>query len=353
MHVKIVGFKCHVDTYYDFYSGDMILLKGPSGSGKSTILQAIFWCLYGSMRGIYNNTGQTKSCSVTLSINDLIIYRQKRPELLRVTIVSNNNNETNENNYEDIVAQQIINQAFGTRNLWKSCSYVGQKERCCLLSGSSSERLTLLNQLSFEKDNPKEYISRIDQELKSINEKFLTTQAGFTAELKLFTQQMTERRVTVNINDDAIDKLYNNINKTETDIKSLYDKILEHERTKGSYDTLMEQIKRCEMQLGSYNNSNNKNIYDENRYNIEINIIQSEIDKLRPMISKINTYEETKRRVETIKFQIDQVNTKINETNIKISSINGGNNSDNIVTNNEQIWHVSNQESQRTKYNYE
>src|SRR5680860_372601 len=118
MHVKIVGFKCHLDTHYDFHPNSMVLLKGESGAGKSTILQAIFWGLYGSMRGIYNNTGLIKKCSVTLQINQLVIYRQKRPELLRVTIL--NPNDKSEKTYEDDVAQQIIVQAFGSKELWKS-----------------------------------------------------------------------------------------------------------------------------------------------------------------------------------------------------------------------------------------
>ena len=54
MFIKIVGFKCHIDTCYEIDTNTMVLLKGVSGAGKSTVLQGIYWALYGSMRGIYN-----------------------------------------------------------------------------------------------------------------------------------------------------------------------------------------------------------------------------------------------------------------------------------------------------------
>lgn len=227
MYIKIVGFKCHIDTHYDFDLNSMILLQGQSGSGKSTILQAIYWCLYGNFRSVYNNTGQVKKCSVTLKINQLIIYRQKRPELLKVTITvpkNQNNQEGIEERledqvYEDDVAQQIIDRAFGSKELWKSCSYIGQKERCSLLSGTASERLTLLNQLSFDMDNPKEYISRIDQELKTVNNSFLELQAGFTTELDLFTKQLSTKPVKNTLSDIEMEQLSTRIGDMNLEVK--------------------------------------------------------------------------------------------------------------------------------------
>ena len=82
MHIKIVGFKIHIDVEFIFQNGEMTLLKGSSGAGKSTILQAVFWALYGNMRSIYNNAGITKNLSVTLSLPGITIYRKKNPELL-------------------------------------------------------------------------------------------------------------------------------------------------------------------------------------------------------------------------------------------------------------------------------
>ena len=88
MRIKILGFKCHLETEYIFVNNEMTLIKGQSGCGKSSLLQAIFWCLYGNMRSIYNNVRITKNLSVTLEINGITIHRKKNPELLTVTMNS-------------------------------------------------------------------------------------------------------------------------------------------------------------------------------------------------------------------------------------------------------------------------
>ena len=340
MHIKIVGFKCHIDAYYNFNSDDMILLKGPSGAGKSTILQSIFWCLYGSMSNIYNNTGEIKTCSVTLYINDLIIYRQKRPELLKVTICSTDNID-----YEDIVAQNIIEQSFGSKNLWKSCSYIEQKHRCGLLSGSSSEKLELLNQLSFDSDNPKEYIFKIGEELKSANNKFLTCQANFIAELNLFTETITNKPITLNISDHDIEELSNEIKTGEKDVKILYTKVLEHERVQGSYNTLVTQITSCKSQLNNYININYN---DENIYIDKINKLQLDITQLKSILNELQSYQNTKMRMETINQKITSIDHQLNTVNIDINKF--GLNDIKIIPTNDQIRQSQNQESLRSDY---
>lgn len=297
MHIKIVGFKCHLDTHYDFEPNLMILLKGATGAGKSTILQAIFWGLYGAMRGVYNNTGVTKKCSVTLQINQLTVYRQKGPELLRVTILHNNLETT----YEDEIAQQIINQAFGSRELWKSCSYIVQKERCSLLSGTSSERLTLLNQLSFNQDNPKDYISRIDQELKTVNTNFINIQAGFTVELNLFTQQISERPVIITLSEDNITQMNTEICDLTEAIETLYGDVLGHERNIGSYNTIISQIKSGNDQLNNLVVSD----FNEDQYNNSVFKINTNINSMKNIITNANHYDAIKQQANSLKSQIN------------------------------------------------
>jgi len=330
MHIKIVGFKYHIDASYDFNSNSITLLKGKSGKGKSTILKAIYWCLYGSMRGVYNNTGKIKKCSVTLKINDLVIYRQKRPELLKITI---NNQE-----YEDIVAQQIIDQSFGPNKLWKACSYIVQKKRCSLLSGSASEKLDLLNQLSFDKDDPKEYISRIDAELKTVNTKFITIQAEYTAELNIFTNQIGIRPVIVTLSQIELDKLVTEIKENEKISKKLYEDILTQERLQGSYNTVLEQIKTIETKLSTITITNN----------IDTTTISNEINNLKTQLSTIAIQKSQIDQYNYIKSQIDNNVNKLNTINTELNLI--PNNLPQLNPTNEQIWQVSNQENQRLQY---
>lgn len=265
MHVKLVGFKCHLDAEYKFHNNEMILLKGESGAGKSTILQAIFWCLYRSLKNVSNNTGIIKECGVTLEIDQMVIYRRKTPKLLSVNI---NNTE-----YKDEIAQELINRKFGTKELWKSCSYIVQKERCDLLKGSLSERLALLNQLSFEQDNPKDYIFKIDQELKSLNKEFTESQSAFTAELNIFSEQLSIKPVTTVLTQDKLCDLENEINSISRDIERLYLEVLEHERNLGSYNTLTNQIISIQYRLDNIILTN----YNEEEYFKNVNELNENI----------------------------------------------------------------------------
>ena len=197
MKIKLNGFRSHVDTEFEFPENVVTLLKGPSGIGKSTIFAAISWVLYGSMQFVYNNTGATNKCSVTLEFNQprMIIYRQKRPELLRITLFT----EGEEVKYEDRVAQQIIDQSFGTKDVWTSCCYLAQFSRSYLLSASNSDKTELLNNLSFTAEDPELYINRIEAELNRINQEFSTKQGIFTNECNRFGEEIAKANLDMNL----------------------------------------------------------------------------------------------------------------------------------------------------------
>ena len=337
MHIKIVGFKCYLDAHFDFTPNSMTLLSGSTGAGKSTILEAIFWSLYGVTRNIYNNKGLSKKCSVTLQINQLIIYRQKRPELLRVTL--NHNGESKD--YEDEVAQQIINQAFGSRELWKSCSYIGQKERCMLLSGTANDRLSLLNQLSFNQDNPKSYISRIGEELKTINKDFITLQSEFTAELNLFSQQMTNKTVTVTLTPEEIKDLEIQISNLKTEITKLYQEVMTHERNIGSYETVCNQIKVYE--------NIREPFFDLGGYNLEKDNLNNNIQGMKNILTNANHYEAIIQQKQSLESQKQSYETQLTNIDLQItnqkeilSGLPEYNKEINVT--NEMIWKVQQQE---------
>jgi len=342
IYLKIVGFKCHIDSTFEIDKNSMILLKGPSGVGKSTILQAIYWALYEGQRGVYNNSGVIKTCSVTLKINQLLIFRQKRPELLKVTIY-----DKDEKTYEDTVAQQIINQAFGSKELWKSCSFIGQKERCELLSGSAAERLTLLNQLSFNMDDPKEYINRIDHELKTVNQQFLESQTIYTTEVNIFSQEISKRTIVRPYGPEEIVNLKNKIETLEKEVTKLYENVLSHERSVGSYNMIMGQIKSYENQLNLLGQNN----YDENQYNIKVQTLNNTINDLKQIISKVKDYNTVQTKLELLKRKHEAKKTQIYTTTQEIKNIKIESNVNNsIFVDSQLIWQTTNQETNRAKY---
>ena len=107
MRIRILGFRCHIDSEYSVHDGNIILIRGPSGCGKSTIFSAIYWCLYGKLRNVFN-LNDTNRCSVTIEFNQYTIIRQKKPEYLSITFQDGTV-------YEGDVAQKVIESMFGTK----------------------------------------------------------------------------------------------------------------------------------------------------------------------------------------------------------------------------------------------
>lgn len=180
MKVILHGFRCYIDEkHFEFPDDKIHLITAASGSGKTTIFMAIYWALYGSLRNVYNKTGYPK-CSVTCIFNDITIYRQKKPELLKVTVTGNNKT------YEDETAQGIICDMFGSKANFIACSYLQQDLKSSLLSSSPGERMDLLNELSFNGDTPDIYIERIEEELKALNARFVQQQSILKEECSKF-----------------------------------------------------------------------------------------------------------------------------------------------------------------------
>ena len=242
MHIKIVGFKIHLELDLIFENNKMILLRATSGAGKSTILQAIFWALYGNMRGIYNANRVTKNLSVTLSLSGMTIVRKKNPEFLSVSF--------QDKIYEDTIAQGIIDNTYGHRELWRACSYIEQKQRCALLSGTAAERMELLNALSFTGENPKEYINKIAAVLKEKVGEFERLQSVFVSELGNYTKMLETRTIRFRYTDEDILKIRENIGKYEEEVKSKHEVLLECERLTGTINYLMGNAAEIRVKIG-------------------------------------------------------------------------------------------------------
>jgi DNA repair exonuclease SbcCD ATPase subunit len=135
MKLKLVNFGTWRDNEFDFSDNGLVLLCGPSGIGKSTILRAIAFALYNKGTRLVSD-GQ-KSCSVTIELPGIRIYRSKGPIDFSVThcgeIMSG---ET---------AQTFINDKFGNLDNF----YLAQKGVNSFVNMSCSSKLEFLQSLAF------------------------------------------------------------------------------------------------------------------------------------------------------------------------------------------------------------
>ena len=290
MKITINGFRCYIEAEYNINDNRITLIKGNSGCGKTTIYQAIYWCLYGGMKNVYNNSGYQK-CMVKIEFERFQIMRQKRPELLRIISESQI--------YEDDVAQQIINGNFGPKEVWLACSYLQQGERSALLSGSNTERMELLNSLSFSMDDPDACINRIEVELKEVLSKFNNLQNEFNKDCEKFAAELENNAVDLDnmLTDEEIISREKEYQQEKAREIKLNVERLQEEKVKGVWSTLNDSLNDINEKLSKYSRSTDEEI-----------------------ISLKLTIENTENKIK-YNERLDQVNQKKSQLMVEINNL--------------------------------
>lgn len=175
MRITLKNFKIYKEkTVFNFPENKITLLHGNSGTGKSTILQAIYWCLFGSMQHVYNDNYKDDKTIVTIEMYenkneeyDLVIKRSKPPKIFKV--------EYKNQIFEDSSAEDFILRTFSSKDLWTCSSYMMQKKQTPLLTLSNLQKFELLYELTFGEtemtESPDFYIDKIEDELQKISSK--------------------------------------------------------------------------------------------------------------------------------------------------------------------------------------
>lgn len=198
MRLELTNFRCHSALNIDFKEDSITLLAGQPGQGKSTIIEAIVWVLYGSMQNIAHYLASKNSQTiVTLELDNIpglgkniIINRQNHPNRLTLTIGKSLTNELNQQEYEDAIAQSIIDAHFGNKEMFKFNSYIVQGGECAILKGSKKERLQLIESLSFREENPKDYLDKIDSYLIEARANYKVEQTKYDTEQKVLQSNL-------------------------------------------------------------------------------------------------------------------------------------------------------------------
>jgi len=161
MKLRLVNFRCYSDSSFDFGEDGLHLISAPSGHGKSSILMAINFVLYGTGQKVVSH-GQT-SCSVEFTFQDLYIIRKKKPNNLIVKI--------DDKTFQDEVAQNIINQKFGTS--FNVTGYIAQNALNSFIVMGPSEKLSFLEKFSFNDINLEEIRTKCKNLIQKNNETFI------------------------------------------------------------------------------------------------------------------------------------------------------------------------------------
>jgi len=181
MKVRLDGFRCYYDQVKEFdfpdQAGSITLIQGTSGSGKTTIFEAIYWCLFGSLRGVYHPLHANRKCCVTITLTNpsMIVMRSTRPTGFSV--------EMNGKVHTDQPAIELIKQVFGDKDIWLSSSYLSQGSRCHWLDLSADDRLQVIERIVYSDQAPDAYLSRATDYLNQI-----TTQMNNA--IQLYGQQL-------------------------------------------------------------------------------------------------------------------------------------------------------------------
>jgi DNA repair exonuclease SbcCD ATPase subunit len=159
MKISIRNFKCWKNIGLKLESGKVTLMKGSSGVGKTTIFQSISWCLYENFRNVCPFDEIEKEVKTRVSIE--FVHQEKKLKCTRYKnpkrFIINYDNEK----YEDLVAQKMIENWFGTFDIWMCSSFISQGSKNYLLQVTSNDRFEILNKFAFHEDNPTQIIEKL------------------------------------------------------------------------------------------------------------------------------------------------------------------------------------------------
>jgi DNA repair exonuclease SbcCD ATPase subunit len=303
----------------------ILLLDGRSGIGKTTIFEAISFALHDNGgNDIYPRSEKASkkkkdSTWVQLTFPDgLTIYRQRRPNLLRVG--------GRGVDLTDASAQSYLNRIVGSLNNWLVGGYLRQWELCAFFTMSSDDKLSLIQRIStsdqFTRDiSPEQFdlllnktherilalskLQELEMQVKVCAEMYMRVYNGCSDEVKsqnLWSPEITASHL----------QTYNAIN-----LKDLLSKAKTQSYVKAN--SLRSMISETQIQIASINENNKQRerlekMLDKNEKDLEEypDDIADEISlcerELNDITEQINLAKRTERRSQLLsaKTQIQQ-----------------------------------------------
>jgi len=264
IRLHLTNFRCWENKTFTFSEKGVLLLSGISGKGKSTILNAILWCVTGSMKNI--STAGKDATSVIFEIDHMIITRTKKPS--RLTIKKDNLL------YEDDEAQALIDQTLGKE--FKNISYIDQDNQYSFVYLSPQDKMSFLRDLLLQEyniDSIKDKVKvRMEAAKKEIIKEDATIRAAssFLEKIKPCDNNLTiQKRVITKANiDNTLETMTSNLETAEKNKKVMsakiaaiekeykmyvsYQRLLEERSMYGNEEEIKQTLTRLEEQHKTY-----------------------------------------------------------------------------------------------------
>lgn len=330
MKIELYNFGVFAHSEFEFKNGAVILIFGDSGKGKSTIFDGIHWALYGSLRGVrpLENDRRKKSTHVKLIDKDCVIIRQSNPKILKVQTLNSEAKvgEVEPVEYLDEQAQEYLFHIYGKEKLWRANSYLAQAEHHIFLTGTQSDKLSILHGLSFSEENPRLDIDKISKRAKEYEKEYKLQKELYERRNQEWILEWQEKGLPSDptIYDFCSQILREEEKKLETLTQSLSEYRLEIYEVRDRY-TKLSTLKERQNNLRLEAKRVQKRVVNlaptsqvEASYWVTP-FVQNSIEKLEKLLSSSKLNILTKRS--TLRCKLDQTQRKIIEIFRKISPV--------------------------------
>lgn len=294
-----------IDNYsISFNSSGTTLLSGKSGVGKTTIFEAIRYALFGG-RNYSPRSSPSSKTSVTLSLPNLVIYRQSKPGLLKV------------NDLIGDIAQDHITSYFGSLDSWIVCCYLIQGEISKLFSLKKDEKCKVLQDLSISSSD-RSMTSKCQNLLITSKKEYETVFNNYEAYVKIYNNDYENCSDEVKnaqlLNFEAMFNKYqvNNINDLSSKITQKCQK-----RISNIYCKIEEETKKQE----SLKNKKNHRVKLIERLG-KIERIPNRANEISLLSSRIENFEKRKIHLSIMKSEEELARVPDVPSNYRLDQLN-------------------------------
>lgn len=313
MELTLSNFRCWEDKHLSIPSSGICLINGRSGKGKSSILNSILYAVTGKIKNI-TSIGK-KSTKVVLKIDNVTITRSRGPNRLVL--------KKDEKIYESDEAQGIINDIFGSE--FSNTSYIDQDNIYSFVFLSPSDKMEFLEKLLLHNYNIEKMRENVRLEISKTKTDYTTEESKMNTLDSLLSSQIkngfdyenfyidygtTPIKITKINYEKVLDKIKNNQEISEKNIKLIKSKIKKLEEECSQFLKINEKLSNIKMlkenpvyiEFMKYENIENisedlssleesKNYYTKNKDLIKFKDKYNELSKKHSVLKDTNEKE--------------------------------------------------------------